>query len=70
MGGYVIIYVVTAYRYGDRDKHSYVVGAYDNLVDANTQARREEMYRGGKYECEIDQIPLGKMSFDNEDEFE
>lgn len=64
----MIIYVVTAYRWGDREKHSYVVGAYDNLVDANTQARREEMYRGGKYECEIDPIELNKISFYDENE--
>jgi len=68
MGGYVIIYVVTAYRWGDHEKHSYVVGAYDNPKDANTQAKTEESYRGGKYICTIDQLVLNKLSSYDEDE--
>jgi len=68
MGGYVIIYVVTAYRWGDREKHSYVVGAYDNLVGAKARAKREERYRGGKYECGIAEIPLNEIMSDDEDD--
>lgn len=65
-----IIYVVTAYRWGDHEKHSYVVGAYDNYEGASDEARLEEMYRGGKYECEIVQVYLNKVLPYNEDEFE
>lgn len=64
----MIIYVVTAYRYGDTEKHSYVVGAYDTPKDANTQARIEEAYRGGKYECGIAQMTLNELSSYDEDE--
>ena len=47
------IFVVTAYRWGDREAHSYVVGAYDNSDLAKEAADNECKYRGGKYECEV-----------------
>ena len=48
------VYVVTAYRFGDREKHSYVVGVYSSKELAFEAANEEEAHRGGnKYECEI-----------------
>lgn len=47
------IFVVTAYRWGNKEGHSYVVGAFDAEELAITQAKLEEEWRGGKYECEV-----------------
>ena len=47
------VFVVEALRWGDRDDHSYVVGVFDNLHDACEACVVEEMWRGGKYECFI-----------------
>jgi hypothetical protein len=57
------VYVVTAYRYGDHEKHSYVVGAYTTIKKAMFAKEGEERYRGGKYECEIVDM---KLNFVNE----
>ena len=47
------MYIVTAYRYSDREKHSYVVAVCDSEEIARQLADREENNRAGKYECEI-----------------
>jgi len=47
------VFVVEALRWGDREDHTYVVGVYDNLRDACEACVVEEMWRGGKYECFI-----------------
>lgn len=47
------IYIVTAYRWGQRDNHSYVVGAWDSLRRAKAAARAEFHDRGGKYGVEV-----------------
>ena len=52
------IYVVTAYRWGDREEHSYVVGVFDNEENAIKQAKLETEWRGGKYECEVRSMEL------------
>jgi len=47
------IYTVVAYRYGDREKHSYVVGVYTRDFKAIKAADVEMDYRGGKYNVEV-----------------
>ena len=47
------IYVIHAYKYGDRERHSYQVGATTDPDLAVVIAINEEVERGGKYECEI-----------------
>ena len=48
------IYVVTMYRWGDRESHSYVHGVYTDKDLAIEHARREQGYRGGnKYFPEV-----------------
>ena len=47
------VYVVEALRYGDREKHSLVVGVYHNTQLAALNAVAYEYWRGGKYTCEI-----------------
>ena len=55
----IVVYVATVYRYGDKHKHSYVLGAFSELESALKVAAAEYLVRGGKYkaeiiECEID----------------
>ncbi len=47
------VYVVTAYRWGQRNAHSYVVGAFTNKTAAIECAEAHVDYRGGKYGCEV-----------------
>jgi len=54
----MLIYVVTAYRFGDRESHSYVVGAFDNEEESLKQAKLEREWRGGKYQCEVRSMEL------------
>lgn len=48
-----MIYVITAYRWGQRNGHSYVVGATTDLEEAKKIADEHVSYRGGKYGCEV-----------------
>jgi hypothetical protein len=47
------VYTVHAYRWGDREGHSYGVGVYSNKHYALEAAKIEMDYRGGKYDCEV-----------------
>lgn len=47
------VYIVTAYRWGDEERHSYVVGACSTLEEAIGMKRAQEDWRGGKYSCGI-----------------
>ena len=60
------MYVVEALRFGDRNKHSYVVGVYSNKEYAEAAAESEmDFYPNapaGMYECvvteyELDEVP-------------
>ena len=53
-----LVYVVTMYRWGNRENHSYVVGVYSSNESAIEAAKCEANSRGGKYEAEILRIPL------------
>ena len=53
------IYVVTAYRFGNREGHSYVVGVSIDKNKALLIADNEEDRRGrNKYHCEILEFDL------------
>ena len=47
------VYSVIAYRWGNRDGHSYIVGVYEHKSTATAIATCEEYDRGNKYECEV-----------------
>ena len=50
----MLLYVVTMYRFADREKHSYVLGVFDDEMLALKEAEKEQMSRGGtKYYPEI-----------------
>lgn len=57
-----LAYVVTAYRYGMRDEHSYFVSVSTNLDEAKASAESEVEYPGGKYGCEVVECPIGPWS--------
>jgi len=61
------IYVITMYRFGNRNKHSYVLGAYSSKKKAIKYARIEEADRGEKYKAEILKIKINK-EYDNVNE--
>lgn len=47
------VYVVTMYRFGDREKHSYVLGVWSDKAEADKHANAEVDYRGGKYKADV-----------------
>lgn len=54
------VYVVTAYRWADRERHSYLIGVYPKKHQALQAADIEEAHRGGnKYCCEVLQCVIG-----------
>lgn len=59
------VYVVTAYRFGDRERHSYVVGVFTSPELAIDIAEQVPDERGGKYYAEVLKFGLNKI--DNEE---
>jgi len=47
------VWVVEARNNNFQNEHSYVVGVYEDLEDAEKAALIEEQNRGGKYTCSI-----------------
>lgn len=56
-------YTVLANRWGDPEKHTYVVGVFDDVVRAYRAAIAEEYWRGGKYECVVHESELNADNF-------
>ena len=56
------VYVVEALRFGDRERHSYVVGVYSNKEYAEAAVESETDWRGGKYECVITEVELNNTA--------
>jgi len=52
------VFVVTAYRYADKEAHSYVVGVFEQQYYACGIAEKEKDCRGGKYDCEVIKVEL------------
>lgn len=48
-----MIYIVTMYRYGSKESHSYVLGVFDDVDIAGEEANKNKVQRGNKYEPEI-----------------
>lgn len=62
----VEMYIVTAYRWGDRGNHSYPLGVFKKKHKAISVADSHRDYRGGKYACIVDSCKLD--TFDNDSE--
>jgi len=54
------IYIVTMYRYGDRESHSYVLGVWDKKAQATKYGQIEESWRGGKYMSEVLPVEINR----------
>ena len=59
-----LVYVVTMYRYGDREKHSYVLGVFSTAEMAKKWGEDDEIFRGGKYKHEITSFFIDNPSID------
>jgi hypothetical protein len=60
-------YTVIAYKWGERDMHSYPIGVTSRKKQAIDWAEEEEEYRGGKYACEVTEFEDGNPPRDNKD---
>lgn len=58
------VYIVTAYRWGDRSNHSYTVCVFNSKHMAIECANNHAIYRGGKYECVVEKCVIN--DFNNE----
>lgn len=47
------VYVVTMYRYGNHEAHSYVLGVWNSKKLAEKHGNLEMIWRGGKYKPDI-----------------
>lgn len=56
------LYILEMLRHGDREKHSYVVGAFDNLDQALKEGVTHEIHRAGKYEFAITTVNLNEYT--------
>jgi hypothetical protein len=52
------VYVVTMYRWGNRENHSYVAAVSLDADKARQMAEQEEIDRGGKYQAEVIEVPV------------
>ncbi len=62
------VFAVHAYRFSDYEKHSYIVGVYDDKELAKEAAVREEEFRGGKYGCVVYPFKMNKDDISSEDD--
>lgn len=61
------IYIVVAYRWGNREKHSYTVAAFSKKAGAIKCAEDHTTYRGGKYGCAVEEVTLDQFDNDKDD---
>jgi len=55
------VFVVTMQRWGDSEKHNYVIGAFSTRKRAEYAGELERWWRGGKYKAKIDEIEIDKI---------
>lgn len=58
------LYVVTMYRWGERENHSYLLGVFNSKHRAKEIGAEHAEYRGNKYEPEIVELELN-VSYDS-----
>ena len=61
------VYIVIAYRNGNRQNHSYTVACFDKKEEAIKCAELHSDYRGGKYICAVESCVLNSFNNDAED---
>ncbi len=65
---YKKMFVVIAYKFGESMNHSYTVGIFDKKEKAIKCANSHSKYRGGKYDCVVEQCFLNYFN-NNKDEY-
>ena len=60
------VYVVTMYRWGDRESHSYVLGVWSNKELAGLHGGLECNWRGGKYEPKVTEWTIDANEHDTD----
>ena len=61
------IYIVTAYRWGKIENHSYNLGVFKNKEKAIRVADSHIEYRGGKYSCIVEECIINHFDETDED---
>lgn len=61
------VWVVVAYRWGERENHSYTLGVFTKKAQAIKCAESHTEYRGGKYGCAVEQCVLDAYKEDAND---
>ncbi len=61
------LFVVNAYRAGNRERHSYTVAVYSTKEKAIECAESHCTYRGGKYVCVVENLFLDKFGNEEND---
>lgn len=56
------LYVVTMYRWGDANNHSYVLGVFSKKETAIKRGESESFFRGRKYMPECLEIGMNEIS--------
>jgi len=57
------LYLVISYRWGCGQDHSYPVGVYNAVPDAEKAKNAEEKNRGGKYKCRMFEMTINNAGF-------
>jgi len=52
-GDIMTVYVVTMYRYGNKELHSYVLDVFTSRDKASYYGALESVRRGGKYDYDV-----------------
>jgi len=63
------IYTIIARRYGNSEGHTYIAGVSNDVDQAIFIAKEEEIYRNGKYECEILEWSFGENEIGTKGQF-
>lgn len=61
------LYIVTAYRWGHRQNHSYNIAVFTDKDKAIECAESHTSYRGGKYGVAVEEIILNQYDEDAQD---
>lgn len=56
------VYIVTMYRYGDKESHNYIIGVYTSKDIAIMNGNTEIIWRGNKYYPEVVEMELDKSN--------
>lgn len=59
------VYVVTMYRWGNQEEHSYVLGVWSNEELALLHGKNEESWLVGKYEPKVTSWEVDANEYDN-----